>query len=479
MSISTPYPRIDRSPGSPRPTFVFGISGATWRMIDPLLSAGRLPVLAHLISRGSRATLCSTRAVGDKHFRPQIAWPTIATGVSPETHGVTRFYHTADDCLAPTIWDHFNSAGLKVGLFGWPIIWPVKPVNGFIIPGYDGRDPTTFPPHYCFLRQLDLRQQAANGSGGRLALARNLLRGGVKPATFARLAAAAINIKLRAPRELRPLLVRRARLDISTDIFLKLFRTHAPDFAAFVTFLVDYAQHRFWIFQEPQAFPDAPKIIPAALKNAVTNAYIAADRALGRIIRHLDPSTTIAVVSEHGMAAEPHSTEIGPSHYILRPARLKELVELDPATPAVPVARWIALRPTAEQIDDIANRLRAVRIDGTDQPLFQVHLYRDEIIVKLALYRESLPGREELETLKIQYRDRTFPFTWLAERFGRRRSAMHAEEGILVLAGRGIRHADLGRCNLVDVAPTLLHATGLNPTSCGQEGRVLDVFDSL
>ena len=249
-----------------RHIFVFGISGATWRMIDPLIAQGRLPALASLIARGCRATLHSTKVEGDKHFRPQIAWPTIATGVTPEKHGVTRFYHTADDCIAPTIWDRFSDAGLRVGLFGWPITWPVKPVNGFIIPGYDGRDPATFPAEYSFLRELDRRQHAASGKQNSSGLIGKLLRGGVKPSTFARLALAAARIKTLTPRELRPLLMRQARLEISTDIFLKLCRTHDPDFAAFVTFLVDYAEHRFWMFQQPQQFSDAPKQIPRRLE---------------------------------------------------------------------------------------------------------------------------------------------------------------------------------------------------------------------
>ena len=130
-------------------------------------------------------------------------------------------------------------------------------------------------------------------------------------------------------------------------------------------------------------------------------------------------------------------------------------------------------------MEEVAARLRAVRIDSTDLSLFQIHLHRDEIIVKLAIYRESLPGRDELESLKIQYRDRTLPFTWLVEKFGRRRSAMHAEEGIFILAGPGIRHGDLGRHDLVDVAPTLLHAAGINDSLRGLDGRVLDISGSI
>src|SRR3954469_7771173 len=201
MSSSKSNPAVGDSRAGPSRVLVFGISGATWRLIDPLLAGGKLPALASLISRGCRATLCSTCVAGDKHFRPQTAWPTIATGARPEVHGVTRFYHTADDVRVPTLWDRFNERERTVGLFGWPITWPVKPVNGFIIPGYDGRDPSTFPPHYNFIRSFDRRQHAARDgrATGTIQLAWNLARAGVRLGTLARLARAAADIKLRAP----------------------------------------------------------------------------------------------------------------------------------------------------------------------------------------------------------------------------------------------------------------------------------------
>jgi arylsulfatase A-like enzyme len=97
----------------------------------------------------------------------------------------------------------------------------------------------------------------------------------------------------------------------------------------------------------------------------------------------------------------------------------------------------------------------------------------------------GIPNLEEetLESLKIRYRDRVEPFTWLADRFGRRRSAMHAEAAVLIVAGPGIRHADLGRVNLIDIAPTLLRAAGIDwqktdaGESCRLHGAVLDLFD--
>jgi predicted AlkP superfamily phosphohydrolase/phosphomutase len=84
-------------------------------------------------------------------------------------------------------------------------------------------------------------------------------------------------------------------------------------------------------------------------------------------------------------------------------------------------------------------------------------------------------AHESLESLQVRFRDRALPFTSIAQRFGRRRSAMHAEGGVLIVAGPGIKHGALDRARLIDVAPTLLHAAGIDG-SHGLDGAVLDVF---
>jgi len=464
---------------------IYGISGATWTVIDPLLQAGRLPTFARLIEGGVRAVASSVRAEGDKHFRPQIAWPTVSTGVLPARHGVTRFFHRYDDVVVPSIWDYFQSAGARVGLFGWPIVWPPRQVNGFMIPTYDGRDASTWPPELSYIRTLDRRQEAARGGkdvlskvpvGESLRMAGKLLKGGVSAGTFARLASAAADSKLRAPAELRPLLLRRARLQISVDMFRKLCDQYQPQFSAFATFLVDYAAHRFWLFHEPERFADAPKQIPPRLRDALIDSYIAVDRALGRILSFVDNDTVIAVVSEHGMAIEPVSAEIGPWHYVMRPNKLKEFVGLPESMPANPVARWIALRPGEDRLNETADTFRKVTIEPTGQPLFQVYIHRDEVIVKLALTRAQNGHLNDLNELSIRFGQRVAPFTQIAQRFGRRRSAMHAEDAVMILHGPGIRCGmTLDRCGIADITPTLLHAAGL-AVPAGLDGQVLPVF---
>jgi hypothetical protein len=73
-------------PPEPRRVVVIGIDGAEWAVIDPLRAAGRLPVLDGLITRGARGRLGT--------FKPTLSpalWTTVATGVTPDVHGVENF----------------------------------------------------------------------------------------------------------------------------------------------------------------------------------------------------------------------------------------------------------------------------------------------------------------------------------------------------------------------------------------------------
>ncbi len=66
--------------------FIFGIDGATWRFMDPLIKAGKLPTIARLAGNGVRANLQTLEPT----VSPAI-WTTIATGVLPQTHGILGF----------------------------------------------------------------------------------------------------------------------------------------------------------------------------------------------------------------------------------------------------------------------------------------------------------------------------------------------------------------------------------------------------
>jgi hypothetical protein len=235
-----------------RPVIVFSISGATWRIIEPMVARGQLPNISLLRTEGSSGVLHSIRAIGDKHFRPQVAWPTLASGLRPEKHGITRFYHDARDARAPMLWDTCQRNGLKVGLFGWPITWPPKPLEGFVIPSHLARDTQTWPPELRFIKALDRQEQNAERAGGgrqaicKLELAQSLRAYGVGWRTMARLGVAFARLIATRNSEKRAIVLRHMKLDLSLDLFLCLETRYQTGFSAFTTFLVDLVSHRYW-----------------------------------------------------------------------------------------------------------------------------------------------------------------------------------------------------------------------------------------
>ncbi|MGB3562857.1 MAG: alkaline phosphatase family protein, partial [Thermoanaerobaculia bacterium] len=118
-----------------------GIDGATFRVLDPLLEAGDLPVMADLIQRGARGVLESR-----KPFRSPALWTTVATGKSPKDHGVKNFKLPPVDSdkrrpvlvsshhrQSLALWNMLGPFGLQVGFLGWWVTWPAEPVNGWIV----------------------------------------------------------------------------------------------------------------------------------------------------------------------------------------------------------------------------------------------------------------------------------------------------------------------------------------------------------
>ncbi|MDH3217180.1 MAG: alkaline phosphatase family protein [Candidatus Krumholzibacteria bacterium] len=474
-----------------RPThaIVFGISGATWDVAAPLLAAGRLPHLQRLVADGCSATMLSVRVAGDRHYRPQVGWVTAATGCLPEHHGVTTFYQTADDCRRVTVWDAFQAHGRRVGLFAWPLTWPPKPLDGFVIPCYHARNDTTWPPELASVKRIERQQhearqgREASGSLGRrewVDLSLHLWRNGIRPSAIPALGACAGRLLLARDPASRALALRHGKLEVSAAMFLHLYKRWRPHLGTFHSFLVDNVSHRYWRYRDPARFGERVSPMQGRLASAVDDAYVRTDRVLGRLLRVAPRDAMIAVVSEHGMAPEPSSNEVGEWQYMIRGPRLSALIGLATELVDTPIARWISYRspPGKSLPSDAVSRFRQVRVVETGLPLFNVYEHgSDEIIVKFSISKQVpryLAG--DLDALHVEYNGRRLPFCEIARRAGRQRSAMHDQRGILVLSGPDIRPGvKLPDCSLTDFAPTLLAAVGL-PAPGPFDGRILDVF---
>ena len=72
--------------GTRPPLVVIGLDGLTWRILDPLFQAGKLPHFKQLIDGGVSGVLLS-----EKPMLSPVVWTTIATGQKREDHGIGGF----------------------------------------------------------------------------------------------------------------------------------------------------------------------------------------------------------------------------------------------------------------------------------------------------------------------------------------------------------------------------------------------------
>ena len=468
-----------------QPLLIVGVSGATWDVLSPLEQRGRTPNISRLLERGTGARLSSVKATGDEHYRPQTAWPSLATGLHPDRHGVTRFFHEAAELRAPTLWSIYAEHGLSSGIYGWPGTWPPPQIDGFVVPSHLARNAETWPRSLRDIKSLDREQQSLAREGspfgrlsGAVSAAAIIARRGVKARTYADLFLTAPSVFF-GDVERRALRLRKMKLEVSRDIFINLYRGFRPDLAAFVTFYVDFVSHRFWRYGNAPESPSSGQCEPAPYAGVVDRAYEAFDRVVGDLVAAAGANAIVVLVSEHGMDPEPLSAEVGASYYSIRGSRIRDLMGFDRRIQAYPVARWVAFRPVdAAESRIIAARLQEIEVVETGLPLFRVYEHNDEVVIKFRLDRE-IPryAAGDLSELNVRIGERVAPFAEVARKSGLTRSAMHARDGIFAIAGANVRRAHwLSEASILDVAPTLLDAAGVR-TETRFDGISLDVFD--
>jgi predicted AlkP superfamily phosphohydrolase/phosphomutase/tetratricopeptide (TPR) repeat protein len=118
---------------------LFGIDGADWDLIDPMIAEGSLPNLARLKREGARARLRSSVPT----LSP-LLWTTVATGKAPDRHGINDFLVVdprtgrqvpIDSTFRKTkaIWNILTEAGLSSDIIAWWATWPAETIRGHLV----------------------------------------------------------------------------------------------------------------------------------------------------------------------------------------------------------------------------------------------------------------------------------------------------------------------------------------------------------
>ncbi|MBP7746784.1 MAG: alkaline phosphatase family protein [Phycisphaerae bacterium] len=485
---------------------IIGLDGATFAVLHPLLDAGRMPHLKRFIADGVWGVLESTQ--------PPItpaAWTTFMTGKGPGRHGILDFetydatthtltFNSTYEIREKTLWQLLSEKGLRVGSINVPMTYPPKPVNGFMISGFETPSVDaqfTWPPElkqeiFHLIPTYDYRTNwRRTALGKRAQLEDNLEYIANSFDQGARLTEYCGD-------------------KFGWDVLMTVFK------------LVDNLQHKAWKYLDPRTSRRYP-----AEAELAARCFERLDKVLGELFAYAHRNgATVLIMSDHGHGsldgkAQPNlllsrwgylalrspwdqaRTRAGHWLHRLTKGRATRFeqgsrgIERDLAVDwsrtracvmhagiygylyinlqgrgplgIVPPAQYERLR------DELADRLRRETIrqpDGQVTPIFtEVHkteeLYGCSRDVNPNLPDLMLAPHPGLAVVrKIRGRQ---PVRWC---HASRLEGTHRVEGILALGGPNVRCGARVDANIVDITPTTLAALGLR-VPVDMEGRVV------
>jgi predicted AlkP superfamily phosphohydrolase/phosphomutase len=282
--------------GKPR-VIVIGVNGMELDIVRPLLLRGQMPNLASVIDRGAYGKL---RTVQSPNC-PRV-YSTLFTSTNPEEHGVTGFLVggiTANTNMLKQepFWSVLSSNQVTVGMANVPATFPVMPVNGYMISGMLTRGKNCEDGVLCAPKLSEVM-------GGDAVYPKQMQTELLKKVgdfyiDCERMPSAAdlkghelevIDRWLNKVQTIR---------EQQTRLFDYLLSAHPTDFTFMVQSCEDRTGH--WLYPISPFNVGYNASINSVRPEAFPNQYIAFDRVLGTILKHVDSDTYLFIVSDHGI----------------------------------------------------------------------------------------------------------------------------------------------------------------------------------
>ena len=305
---------------TPRKVLLIGWDAADWKVIRPLMAAGRMPNVRRLVENGAAGQIATLHPP----LSPML-WTSIATGKRPFKHGIHGFAEPTPDGrgvqpvtnlsrTSKAVWNILHQNDLRNVVIGWWPSHPAEPIRGVMV-----------SDHYH-------RATAPRDEGWPLS------PGTVHPPKLAcTLADLRVHPDTLTPEMVERFIPRAREIDQDNDGRLALFlRTLAEcmsiqgaatwlierepwDFFAVYFDALDHFSHGFMRYHPPRQ-PWVTARDFELYRGVVTKAYELHDRMLGELLEKAGSETTVILMSDHGFH---------PDH--LRPASIPDI----PAGPAI------------------------------------------------------------------------------------------------------------------------------------------------
>lgn len=274
---------------------IIGLDGATYTILDRLMTEGVMPFLGEFIAQGVRADL---RTIIPALTPP--AWTSLRTGVRPGKHGIFDFFRkaapdshhiemlTGKDIAAPTLAQYANDAGLTAAVLNFPVTFPSPPIQGYLIPGW-------MP-----WKQLRFACQPADLYGRLKELP------GFNPRELAMdMKQEEKAIEGTAEEEYKAWIDVHIRKDQQWLQIMRMLRaSDPPDYTAIMFDGTDKIQHLMWRFLDPACYSAQPDSFELEMRDYVLRYYRALDTVIQGIADLAFQGATVIVVSDHGFGRQ-------------------------------------------------------------------------------------------------------------------------------------------------------------------------------
>lgn len=305
---------------SSRKILLVGWDAADWKVIHPLIDAGKMPNAQRLVKNGATGQITTLHPP----LSPML-WTSICTGKRPFKHGIHGFSEPAPDGSgvrpvtnlsrkSKALWNILSQNGLRSVVIGWWPSHPAEPINGVMVSDHYHR--ASGPLHEGWALPADT----------------------VHPPELAEtLAGLRMHPDLLVPQMVERFIPLAKDIDQDKDsrlgVFLRtlaecmsihaaatwLLNNHPWDFFAVYYEAIDHFCHAFMRYHPPRQSWIGERDFEL-YHSVVSMAYQFHDEMLGTLLKKAGNDTTVILMSDHGFH---------PDH--LRPAAIPDI----PAGPAI------------------------------------------------------------------------------------------------------------------------------------------------